>query len=128
MSGVRVGAGGVTLASRGVARIRHANETVQVKLGTAVAVIYVAAISLVGIEVLAIILESTLLIPFAAPLAPLIVIVFGTIALLRRRAVRRDAGRTVAPGHVAHGGRVRTRTPSRAPRGTTGSELASRHP
>ena len=120
--------GRVSVVSRGVARVRHANETVQVKLGTAVAVIYVAAISLVGIEVLAIILESTLLIPFAAPLAPLIVIVFGTIALLRRRAVRRDAGRTVAPGHVARGGRVRTRTASRAPRGVAGSELAPRHP
>ncbi len=109
-------------------RVRSANETLQVKLGTAVAVIYVAAISLVGIEVLAIILESTLLIPFAAPLAPLLIIVFGTIALLRRRAVRRRAGRTVAPGHVAQGARVRTRTASRAPRNAAGSELVSRHP
>jgi hypothetical protein len=111
-----------------VDRARHVNETVQVKLGTAVAVIYVAAISLVGIEVLAVLLESTLLIPFAAPLAPIVVIVLGTVALLRRRAVRRDAGRTVAPGHVAHGSRVRTRTASRAPRGVAGSELAPRHP
>jgi len=99
----------VSVVERVVARVRTANEVVQVKLGTAVAVIYVAAISLVGIEVLAIILESTLLIPFAAPLAPLIVIVFGAIALVRRRAVRRDAGRTVAPGHVAHGSRIGSR-------------------
>jgi hypothetical protein len=113
---------------RMLARIRHLNETVQVKLGTAVAVIYVAAVSLVGIEVLAILLESTLVIPFAAPLAPLIVIVLGTIALLRRRAIRRRAGRTVAPDHVARGSRVRTRTPSRAPRSSAGSELVSRHP
>jgi hypothetical protein len=110
-----VSAGRATLVERSVARVRRAHETAQVKLGTAVAVIYVAAISLVGIEVLAILLESTLLIPFAAPLAPLIVIVFGTIALLRRRAVRRDAGRTVAPGHVARGGRVRTRAAATRP-------------
>ena len=109
-------------------RVRHANETVQVKLGTAVAVIYVAAVSLVGIEVLAIVLESTLIIPFAAPLAPIIIIVLGTIALLRRRAVRRQAGRTIAPDHVARGGRVRTRTASRAPRGVDGSDVVSRHP
>lgn len=114
--------------SGAVDRVRLVNETMQVKLGTAVAVIYVAAISLVGIEVLAILLESSLLIPFAAPLAPLLIIVFGTIALLRRRAVRRRAGRTVAPGHVAHGARVRTRTASRAPRNSAGSELVSRHP
>lgn len=109
-------------------RARRLNETLQVKLGTAVAVIYVAAVSLVGIEVLAILLESTLLIPFAAPLAPILVIVLGTIALLRRRAIRRRAGRTIAPDHVARGSRVRTRTASRAPRGLAGSELVSRHP
>jgi hypothetical protein len=111
-----------------VARVRHVNETVQVTLGTAVAVLYAAAISLVGIEVMAILLESTLIIPFAAPLAPVIVIVLGTIAVIRRRAVRRQAGRTVAPGHVARGSRVRTRMPSRAPRNGAGSELVSRHP
>ena len=111
-----------------VERVRHANETVQVTLGTAVAVIYVAAISLVGIEVLAILLESTLILPFAAPLAPLIIIVLGTIALLRRRAVRRQAGRTVAPDHVARGARLRTRMPSSSPRNGAHSELVSRHP
>ena len=109
-------------------RVRHANETVQVTLGSAVAVVYVAAISLVGIEVLAILLESTLILPFAAPLAPLLILVLGTIALLRRRAVRRQAGRTVAPDHVARGARLRTRMPSRAPRNGAHSELVSRHP
>lgn len=107
-------------------RIRRTTESVQVRLGTAVAVMYVAAVSLVGIEVLAILLESTLL--FAVPLAPVLVIVLGTIALQRRRAARRSAGRTVAPGHVAQGSRVRTGIPGRAPRNRAGSELVSRHP
>lgn len=111
-----------------LARMRRVNERVQVRLGTAVAVVYVAAISLVGIEMLAILLESTLIVPFAAPLAPLLIIVLGTIALLRRRAIRRSAGHTVAPDHLAHGSRVRTRTPSRAPRNGAGGELVSRHP
>lgn len=103
-------------------------ERAYLRLGTAASVIYVAAISLVGIEVLAILLESTLLIPFAAPLAPIIVIVLGTVALLRRRAVRRNAGRTVAPDHVARGSRARIHAVSRAPRGATGRGLTSRHP
>lgn len=111
-----------------IAVVRRANDTAQLKLGTAVSVLYIAAVSLVGIEVLAILLESTLLIPFAAPLAPLLIIVLGTIAVLRRRAVRRRAGRTVALGHVARGSRVHTRAVSRAPRNAAGSELVSRHP
>lgn len=114
--------------SRLVARVKHVNERVQLTLGTAVSVIYIAAVSLVGIEVLAILLESSLMIPFAAPLAPLIVIALGTFAILRRRAIRRRAGRTIASNHVARGVRMRTRAASRAPRGAAGSELASRHP
>ena len=113
---------------RAVTRIGSLWETVQLKLGTAITVLYIAAISLVGIEVLAILVETSLFLPFAAPLAPLIVIVIGTIALLRRRAIRRRAGATVRSSHVARGARVRTRTASRAPRGVAGSELASRHP
>jgi hypothetical protein len=84
-------------------------DTIQLKLGTAITVLYVAAISLVGIEVMAILIETSLFVPIAAPLAPVIVIVLGTVALLRRRAIRRSAGHTIAPDHVARGARVRTR-------------------
>jgi len=61
-------------------RLRRMSDTVQVRLGTAVAVLYVAAISL------------------------------------------------VASDHVARGARVRTRTPSRAPRNGSSADLVSRHP
>ena len=109
-------------------RLRRVSEAVQVRLGTAVAVLYVAAISLVGIEVIALLLESTLVLPTLAPIAPLLIMGIGAFAVLRRRRIRRSAGATVAPDHVAHGARVRTRTPSRAPRNAPSAELASRHP
>jgi hypothetical protein len=91
------------------ARMGSLWERVQLTLGTAVSVLYVAAISLVGIEVMAILLETSLFVPLAAPVAPLVVIVIGTVALLRRRAIRRSAGTTIAPDHVARGARIRTR-------------------
>jgi hypothetical protein len=103
-------------------------ETIQLKLGTAITVLYIAAISLVGVEVLAIMVETSLFLPFAAPIAPLIVIVIGTIALLRRRAIRRRAGTTVRSSHVARGARLRTRAASRAPRNSLSADAASRHP
>ncbi|HEY4153374.1 MAG TPA: hypothetical protein VGM38_08640 [Pseudolysinimonas sp.] len=104
------------------------SDAIQVRLGTAVAVLYVAAISLVGVEVVALLLESTLILPTLAPLAPLIIFALGAFALLRRRRIRRSAGATVALDHVARGARVRTRTPSRAPRNGPAADLVSRHP
>lgn len=113
---------------RAATRIGSLWEMVQLKLGTAITVLYIAAVSLVGIEVLAILVETSLFLPFAAPIAPLIVIVIGTIALLRRRAIRRRAGATVRSSHVARGTRLRTRTVSRAPRNSLSADAASRHP
>ncbi len=109
-------------------RLRRISEALQVRLGTAVAVLYVAAISLVGVEVVALLLESTLILPTLAPLAPLVIFALGGIALWRRHVMRRRAGNTVAPDHVARGSRVRTRTVSRAPRNAAADELVSRHP
>ena len=109
-------------------RLRRMSETIQVRLGTAVAVLYVAAISLVGVEVVALLLESTLILPTLAPVAPLIIFGLGAFALWRRRRMRRAAGATVASDHVARGARVRTRTPSRAPRNGSSADLVSRHP
>jgi hypothetical protein len=103
-------------------------DTIQLRLGTAITVLYVAAISLVGIEVMAILIETSLFLPIAAPVAPLVVIVIGTIALLRRRAIRRSAGTTIAPDHVARGARIRSRIASRAPRGASSAGAAPRHP
>ncbi len=104
------------------------SDTIQVRLGTAVAVLYVAAISLVGVEVVALLLESTLILPTLAPLAPLIIFALGGFALWRRRVMRRRAGSTAASDHVARGSRVRTRTPSRAPRNSAANDFVSRHP
>jgi len=104
------------------------SETIQVRLGTAVGVLYVAAISLVGIEVIALLLESTLILPTLAPVAPLIIFGLGAFAILRRRRFRRSAGSTVASDHLARGARVRTRNPSRAPRNGSSADLVSRHP
>ncbi len=109
-------------------RLRRMSETVQVRLGTAVAVLYVAAISLVGVEVVAVLLESAFIVPAIAPIAPPIIFALGGIALWRRHVMRRRAGNTVAPDHVARGSRVRTRTASRAPRNNAANELVSRHP
>ncbi len=109
-------------------RLRRMSETIQVRLGTAVAVLYVAAISLVGVEVVALLLESTLILPTLAPLAPLIIFALGGIALWRRHVMRRRAGSTATSDHVARGARVRTRTPSRAPRNGSSADLVSRHP
>lgn len=109
-------------------RLRRMSEAVQVRLGTAVAMLYVAAISLVGVEVIALLLESTLILPTFAPLAPLIILGIGGFALWRRYRIRRSAGATVAADHVARGARVRTRTPSRAPRNGASADLVSRHP
>lgn len=108
--------------------LRRMSETVQLRLGTAVAVLYVAAISLVGVEVVALLLESTLILPTLAPIAPLVILGIGGFAVLRRRRIRRSAGATVAPDHVARGARVRTRIPSRAPRNGSVADLVSRHP
>jgi hypothetical protein len=104
------------------------SDTIQVRLGTAVAVLYVAAISLVGVEVIALLLESTLILPTLAPIAPLLILGLGAFGILRRRRIRRSAGATVASDHVARGARVRTRTPSRAPRNGSSADLVSRHP
>jgi hypothetical protein len=109
-------------------RLRQLSEALQVRLGTAVAVLYVAAISLVGIEVVTLLLESTMILPTLAPIAPLIIFGLGAFALLRRRQLRRAAGATVAADHVARGARVRTRTASRAPRNGSATDLVSRHP
>ena len=109
------------------------SETLQVRVGSTLTVLYLAAISLVGVEVVALLLESTLILPTLAPLAPLIIFALGGIALWRRRVMRRRAGHTVAPDHVprarrARSNRIRTRTASRAPRNGAADELVSRHP
>ena len=109
-------------------RLRRWSETIQVRVGTAVAVLYVAAISLVGIEVIALLMESTLILPTFAPVAPLLILGIGAFAVVRRRRIRRSAGATVAAHHVARGARVRTRTPSRAPGNGVSADLVSRHP
>jgi hypothetical protein len=110
-------------------RLRDLNERVQLRLGTAIAVLYVAAISLVGVEVVALLLESTLILPTFAPLAPLLILGIGAIALWRRRALRRRAGATVAADHVAVGSRRRAvARGSHAPRRSTPALPGSRHP